>query len=350
MNVVIRTDASITIGTGHVVRCLTLANQLKRHGAQVTFVCRILEGDSITYLQSQGIRVLTLTSIDGHYDWQLDAEETIKILKEMDDEVDLIIVDHYKLDCRWESELRQYTRSIMVIDDLADRSHNCDLLLDQNYYSNAHERYKGLVPDHCVLMLGPDYVLLREEFFNLTNEPRKRTGEINNILVFFGGTDPTGETIKVLEAIKDFIIPEINVIVGSSNPMRYEIEQICRSMPNTTFHCQVNNMAELMWKADLAIGAGGATTWERCFLSLPSITVVIAENQLELTRTIAKEGATIYLGKVQALTKENYQKSIMKSIQNPESMKVMSRKCMELLNVNEVRKSLVTKKVLELLV
>jgi len=349
MNIVIRTDASIKIGTGHVMRCLTLANQLKRHGVEVTFVCRNLEGHSISYLREQGMEVSILQSYEVQ--WKLDAEETIAIIKEMDNEADLVIVDHYGLDGRWEKELRHYTRQIMVIDDLADRSHDCDLLLDQNYYLNMKERYIGLVPDHCVQMLGPDYVLLRDEFLQVANEPRERTGQINNILVFFGGTDPTEETIKALEAIKELNITEIeiNVVVGASNPKCHEIELMCEEMENTNFHCQVSNMAELMWKADLAIGAGGSTAWERCLVGLPSLTVVLAENQFELTRTVANQGATIYLGESSELAKESYRKAIIKSIQNPNYLKKMAARCKEIVDLQKVEKAPVTKGIMELL-
>lgn len=351
MNIVIRTDASVEIGTGHVMRCLTLAKQLKRHGAEVTFVCCEFEGNSISYLQGEGMGVAVLPSIEDNFQWQLDAEETIVVIKEMNIEVDLVIVDHYGLDSSWESRLRRFTKKIMVIDDLADRPHDCDLLLDQNYYLNMNERYGKLVPEHCIQMLGPDYVLLRDEFMQAVKRPRERKGEINSILVFFGGTDPTGETIKTLKAIRDINIPEmkINVVVGAANPKRYETERLCSEMQNVNFYCQVSNMAELMWEADLAIGAGGATTWERCYLGLPSLTVVLAGNQLEVTKTIANQGATIYLGEGPDLTVESYQRAIMNSIQNPDSLKTMTDKCIEIIDFGIVSGENVTKNIMELL-
>jgi UDP-2,4-diacetamido-2,4,6-trideoxy-beta-L-altropyranose hydrolase len=283
--------------------------------------------------------------------WERDAKETSAIIKEMENGVDLIIVDHYGLGSCWESTLRGLTKYIMVIDDLADRPHDCDLLLDQNYYINADERYADLVANQCVQMLGPNYVLLREEFLQAANEPRVRTGEINNILVFFGGTDSTGETIKTLELIKKLGLHEIefNVVIGGSNPKQYEIEQMCKGIQQTNFYCQVHNMAELMWKADLAIGAGGATTWERCLLGLPSLTIVLAENQREVTETLANKGATIYLGNNVELTKEYFQKAIIESIQNPVSMKKMSRNCAEIINVKMIEKYPVTNNIMELL-
>lgn len=359
MNIVIRTDASIQIGTGHVMRCLTLAKKLQRRGATVTFICRDFEGSSISYLRGQGVSVHSLPAIlskesDIYWtkmNWRIDVEETIIEIKELNEAVDLVIVDHYGLDSRWESDMRNVAKKIMVIDDLADRLHDCDLLLDQNYYLNMEERYNELVPAHCVQMLGPNYVLLRDEFIQMANKPRKRTGEVKNILVFFGGTDPTGETIKALKAIKELDIPKIkiNVVVGASNPRRLEVEQLCSEMPNANYYCQVSNMAELMWEADLSIGAGGATTWERCFLGLPALVVVVAENQFELTMVVAKQGALMSLGSGIRLTKKVIKKVLMGLIQNPSQRVIMNKRCVELINCKIVEKYPVTSEILELL-
>ena len=351
MNVVIRTDASIAIGTGHVMRCLTLAKQLKRHGVEVTFVCLNLEGNSISYLQGQGIRTAALPVMENKIEWQLDAEETITIIKEMEIEVDLIIVDHYGLDSRWESELRYHTKRIMVIDDLADRPHNCDLLLDQNFYLDRNERYKGLVPNHCIQMLGPDYVLLRDEFLQLANRPRQRTGEVHNILVFFGGTDPTDETTKTLDAIKELHIVqiEINVVVGAANPKHKEIELMCEEMVNTNFYCQVSNMAELMWKADFTIGAGGASTWERCFLELPSLTIITASNQIEVTNAIEDAGGTVCLGMSSEVNKKKVQSSLSNLIKNPQKLLDMSSKCHQIINPRRIETSPIIDKLMKVL-
>ncbi|MEK4711618.1 UDP-2,4-diacetamido-2,4,6-trideoxy-beta-L-altropyranose hydrolase [Sporosarcina sp. FSL K6-5500] len=343
MNIVIRTDASIEIGTGHVMRCLTLANQFKRHGAEVTFVCRNLEGNSISYLQSQGMQVAILPSVKNDVQWKSDAEATRAIIEDLNIEVDLIIVDHYELDNRWESILRLCTKQIMVIDDLANRSHDCDLLLDQNYYLNMRERYRGLAPDHCVQMLGPDHVLLRDEFLQVANKPRERTGEVHNILIFFGGTDPTGETIKTLEAIREINIPEIeiNVVVGASNPKRHEIEQMCNKMQNTNFYCQVSNMAEMMWKADLAIGAGGATTWERCFLGLPTLTTVIADNQLEATTFLNDQEVTVYVGESKDTSSEMIKQPLIKLLNCSKEVRKLSRNSLRIIDSVRVQEYIV---------
>ncbi|WP_153722650.1 UDP-2,4-diacetamido-2,4,6-trideoxy-beta-L-altropyranose hydrolase [Sporosarcina cascadiensis] len=346
MNIVFRTDASIQIGTGHVMRCLTLAKQLQRHGAEVTFICRNLVGNSIAYLQSQNVEVLSLPRVEDSINdlewiadsWQQDAKGTASFLKQLGCKVDVLVVDHYSLDKKWEEELDNLVGSIFVIDDLANRHHTCDFLLDQNYYNNMRERYVGLVPDECVLLLGPDYVLLRDEFIEAANRPRIRSGKVENLLIFFGGTDPTGETIKVLEAIKelDQQFKNIDVVVGASNPNKEQVEELCEIVPNTQFLCQVNNMAELMMKADLAIGAGGATTWERCLVGLPTLAIVVAENQLELTEVLAARKVLINLGTSCRLLKEDIKKEIIELMTNPSKLLLLNKRSQEIINTKVI--------------
>ncbi|WNS75210.1 UDP-2,4-diacetamido-2,4,6-trideoxy-beta-L-altropyranose hydrolase [Bacillus sp. DTU_2020_1000418_1_SI_GHA_SEK_038] len=347
MNVVIRTDASLEIGTGHVMRCVTLAKQLEREGANITFVCRNFPGNSILFIQNLGFRVYTLVSHEDQSNWKWtrenwkhDVEETKQILKKLSVKTDLLIVDHYGLDAKWERELRSDVKHIMVIDDLADRYHDCDILLDQNYYLEMQNRYKGLVPDSCIQLLGPNHVLLRDEFLSIDPQKIKRDGDINNILVFFGGTDPTRETMKTLHAIQDLKRPDIefNVIVGSANPQKEVIKKICDKMSNVIFHCQISNMAELMVDADLAIGAGGSTTWERCYLKLPSITVTVAENQRDIAHDVAKRGATIWLGESDQVTKNNIQEEVLKLLATSEKVVEVSSNCLFVLNPHKVKR------------
>lgn len=346
LNVFIRTDASIQIGTGHVMRCITLAKQLTRHGANVTFICRAFEGALLSFIEQQKMKVLVLPSINKTENdiqwikrhWLIDAEETIETISHKNKEVDLFIVDHYGLDSRWELELRTYVSHLMVIDDLADRSHDCDLLLDQNYTVEMKSRYEGLVPTNCIQMLGPDYVLLRDEFIQMANKKRLRTGEVRNILIFFGGTDPTGETIKAIQAIRelDFSKIKVIVIVGALNPARYEVETLCETL-SVQFYCQVDNMAELMWQADLCIGAGGATAWERCFLALPALTVIIAENQRESTELLHEEGATVCLGDSNQVSSRTIKMQVDALLGHPEKVRSLSEKSSMIVHAGKVK-------------
>ena len=309
MNVVFRVDSSSQIGSGHLMRCLTLAEKLRKEkDARIYFVMRNLEGNLIDIVQEKGFEVFILNrvelddSLEGYARWltvsqERDAYEVANIFKEIEN-IDLLVVDSYAIDIIWESIIRPYVKRIIVIDDLANRKHDCDMLLDQNYYKNKDYRYEGLVPKACKLFLGPQYAILREEFYKARKHLKSRDGNIKNILVFFGGVDLTNETRKTLEAIIKFDKKDItvNVIVGQSNPHKEDIKKICDKYPYMNYYCQVNNIADFMNQADLAIGAGGTTTWERCFLGLPSIVIAVAENQVEIAEDCNEVGYIKYLG------------------------------------------------------
>jgi len=308
--IVIRADASQSIGSGHIMRCLTLAERLRVHGAEVSFVCRDLIGNLSEYIRSQGFEVHLLPWDEAFAAlkrpkqewlkimWKSDAEQTMGVLKRYGRTIDWLIVDHYGIGHHWQSFLRGMVANIMVIDDLANRQHDCDILLDQNYYHNAEDRYLGLIPMGCALFLGPQYLLLRDEFYKARKDMKIRTGEVSYILVFYGGADTTNETEKCLLGLSDFngSNVEINVVTGQSNPKKERIKKLCSYKSNMYYHCQVSNIAELMNNADLAFGAGGSTMWERCFLGLPSIVTVTAENQIETTQAVSDLGAIWNLG------------------------------------------------------
>lgn len=346
MKVAFRVDASSQIGSGHVMRCLTLANQLKEVGATCTFISRELKGNLIRFVKSQGFEVLSLN--ESKVEQEMDAHETMQVL----DEPDLLVVDHYRIDVAWENMLKPHVKKLMVIDDLANRKHECDLLLDQNYYFNIDSRYKDLVPDSCRLLLGPCYVLLRDEFLKLTEQIRKRDGTIQNILVFYGGSDPTNETEKVLKAITKLPLNrklKVNVIVGSSNPHKTEIERLCSQQSSFSYYEQVTNMAELMNEADLAIGAGGTTTWERCFVGLPSIVTVIADNQLEVTQAVSSTNAILNLGESSQVTIDGIQQQITDLLDDPGKVMEIGKAALSLVNPKIVNTYPVRKALLEVL-
>ena len=308
MKVVFRVDSSSQIGSGHLMRCLTLAQRLvKEKNADVLFVMRDLDGNLINLIEDKKYRVVVLTkskkdeNLKGYAEWltvtqEHDAQETIDVVSQ--EIVDLLIVDSYAIDITWERIIRPYVKKIMVIDDLANRKHDCDILLDQNFYENKDIRYDGLVPVNCKLFLGPQYAILREEFYEVRKRLKKRDGDIRNILVFFGGVDLTNETKKTLEAIIKLGREDINinVIVGQGNPHKEEIKRICDGFSYMQYFCQVNNIAEFMNEADLSIGAGGTTIWERCFLGLPSIVIAVAENQIVGCKDLDEYGAIFYIG------------------------------------------------------
>lgn len=300
MNIVFRVDASLDIGTGHVMRCLTLANALKEAGASCQFICREHKGNLIDAISKQGFAVHKLpivdfgpdTAVTGHDSptyarWlgssQLEDAQACGVVLETI-KPDWLVVDHYALDNRWETPQRQYCSHLLVIDDLADRPHDCDLLLDQNLGRNA-EDYQPLVADSCQLLIGPEYALLRPEFaeWRPYSLKRRQQPQLKQLLITMGGVDKDNATSKVLEALAVAPLPDgcrIIVVMGVTAPWLEVIKAQADKMPRPTkVLVNVNNMAELMAESDLAIGAAGSTSWERCCLGLPGITLVLAENQ-----------------------------------------------------------------------
>ena len=324
MRCVIRVDSSAQIGSGHLMRCLTLARQLcSKRGAEVMFVCRELPGNLITLVREQGFQIAVLPcvevdeNLEGYAAWLMvtqtrDAEETIAVLPSG---VDLLVVDSYAIDRQWEQKLRPFVKEIFVIDDLANRPHDCDVLLDQNFHPDGGANvYKGLVPEHCRMLIGPRHALLREEFYEARSHLRSRTGEIKQILVFYGGADLTDETSKAVRALVKLhgkMRFTADIIVGRSNPHAEAVRQLCEKYDYLQYHFQVRNMAEYMAGADLMLGAGGTTTWERCYLGLPAIVTSIADNQHEGSRIFAEAGYNFYLGRAEDVLEDDIESAIL---------------------------------------
>jgi UDP-2,4-diacetamido-2,4,6-trideoxy-beta-L-altropyranose hydrolase len=346
MNILIRVDSSIEIGTGHVMRCLTLAHQLKSDITSIYFICRKLEGNINSLIEDNGFKVITLNKggcissfLEGYekwlsVTWQKDAQDTKDAIKNLCITPDLFIVDHYAIDKNWELEVKPYVRKLLVIDDLANRPHDCDFLLDQNFYLNANERYQDLTPSQTKLILGPSYALLRREFYLEKEKINKRDfNKINSILIFMGGSDSDNITKLILESLSDINSSvQLKVVVGKSNPHKQKIKQLITKFDNAHYFEQVNNMASLMANSDLAIGAGGTTTWERCILGLPSLTITIAENQIQMTKDADSYGAIWYVGHKDELTKEK----ILETINNisPDELKNKHEKSLALMHEN----------------
>jgi UDP-2,4-diacetamido-2,4,6-trideoxy-beta-L-altropyranose hydrolase len=320
VKVAIRADASVAIGTGHVMRCLTLADALRDRGAVVRFLCRRETGDLGKLITGKGYEVSWLPPDGGS---ETDAQASIEAL-EGDKPWDWLVVDHYGLDAEWERCLRRAANKIMVIDDLADRSHDCDLLLDQNLHESGC--YAGLVPESCQILMGPKYALLRPQFATARQNLQKRDGRVSRLLLFFGGADAGGETLNALSAIQMLGRADLNVdvVIGETNPHRESIESACRSIPNTTLYCQVDDMATCMATADLFVGAGGTSSWERCCLGLPAVVVATATNQIEQCEALDHVGTQIYLGVASEVSTEHLMLTLDTLLNGPARVKIMS--------------------------
>ncbi|WP_332650950.1 UDP-2,4-diacetamido-2,4,6-trideoxy-beta-L-altropyranose hydrolase [Lysinibacillus sp. 54212] len=355
MIVLIRADSSIQIGSGHVMRCLTLAKQLIKNNVKVYFICRELEGNMVELIRKEGFEVFVLTKIntDLHWEcirdcWLEDAMQTIDVIAKLNVAIDMIIVDHYSIDIKWEGVVRPYTKKMMVIDDLANRKHDTDLLLDQNYYDGLEQRYANMVNPSCKLLLGPNFLLLREEFLASLKTNIERDTTKLKILLFFGGTDPTGETLKVLKAISEIrgIPITINVIIGEGNPDKQKIEILCKKIPNCNLYSQVNNMSELIQRADVGIGAGGTNLWERCILKLPSLVIITAQNQEEVVNAVGRRGAIYNLGYYTKISDSYLKEVLLNFFSEKENLENMKKACSELLSLEKIKKQLVCKNIM----
>lgn len=296
------------MGTGHVMRCLTLADALAQRGAESHFICREHPGHLVELIRSKGYlaHLLPCESMcsderDGlaHSAWlgatqEQDAHVCRPILQAL--QPDWLIVDHYALDSRWEIALKPCYGKLMVIDDLADRLHEGDLLLDQTFGRDAKD-YRTLVPDCCRLLCGSQYALLRPEFAALRpySLQRRTTPQLRQLMITMGGVDQDNATGRVLDALHGCLLPadcSITVVMGTAAPWLSEVTRQAQSMPwPTQVMVGVSDMAKVMADSDLAIGAAGATSWERCCLGLPTIMLVLAENQRKVAEGLERAGA-----------------------------------------------------------
>lgn len=295
------------------MRCLTLADELKGQGLAIKFITRAHLGNMGDAIAKRGYDLCLLPAPTDAYQvrkddvmhaswlgvsWEQDAEESRLAIGDSNPE--WLIVDHYGIDARWHRKIRNHIGQIMVIDDLADRAHYCDLLLDQNLGRRMSD-YTGLVSKHCKLLVGPKYALLRREFlahreYSLV---RRKKAQVRQLLISMGGVDEYNATGRLLELLKKCLLPvecRIIVVMGENAPWLDVVRQQADSLHwRTNVLVNISDMAQRMADSDLAIGAGGSSAWERCCLGLPSVVVPIAENQRSNCSALSRLGAATYL-------------------------------------------------------
>ena len=316
MRVAIRVDGSTRMGGGHVMRCLTLADELNRIGADTVFVSAVMPQPLRARLDHAGH---TLRDIDnGHVElacgrerWEeaslsADAqrEDASRTAEALDGAFDWIIVDHYLLDRVWEEAVRAAAARVMVIDDLANRRHDCDLLLDQTFGRVAGD-YVSLVPEGARLLLGARYALLRPEF--VLERPdslarRRCPAPVDRIVISLGASDLDGITAAAVDEVRR-AAPDcsVDVVLGSGAPSLHALGLLASDQPSLQLHVDTSEMAPLLRQADLAIGAFGTTSWERCCLGVPSIGLILAENQRFLARSLGEVEASIAVASIAEL-------------------------------------------------
>lgn len=298
----IRTDASLSIGTGHVMRCLTLAKYLKHFDYCIVFVCVDYPGQMALQIESAGFDCILL-NVD-------DAFQPIAIERVMPwPKADLLIIDHYQIDATWESAVSHNFHFTMAIDDLANRTHCVDLLLDQNLGREAID-YESKLPQTSQCLIGPEFALLRDEFVihRESSIRRRQSPTLRGILISFGGVDQFNVSTHALEIVSNMKLPDlkkIDIVVGTNFPHLNALRAQCNHYSGIiNIHVGAHNMAELMRSADLAIGAAGGTAWERCALGLPSIVVVIAENQIPGALALEQSGAALVIERLDQMPQQ----------------------------------------------
>lgn len=313
MNVAFRVDATDQIGTGHLIRCLTLADALREEGARVRFISGDLPDDLGRLVLKRGNELVVIGVIHSETE---DATKSIRVLS--DCQWDWLVVDHYGLSAVWETAMRQSTVRIMVIDDLANRAHQCEILLDQNYLPEAEVRYHGKVNPGCRQLLGPRFALLRPEYRYYREIARSQSTEVRRVLVFFGGSDPDNLTGLALDVLCEpaFRHLQVDIICGRHGSRRLTLEQQAEGRSGTMIHGPRPHLADLMSIADLAIGGGGSTSWERMCLGLRSIVITLAANQEQVANWLSHEGLTRLIGQSGRVTAIDLRESLMHELQH----------------------------------
>ncbi|CAM4392848.1 UDP-2,4-diacetamido-2,4,6-trideoxy-beta-L-altropyranose hydrolase [Saccharibacillus endophyticus] len=330
--IVFRVSASPLMGIGHFMRCFTLGRMLKPFYAHIHFLCNydfpeqlsdmiLREGFFLSLLKSEGGSVFHVKK---------DAEEVAALLEDLHPK--WLVIDHYQIGSSWEKKVRSYVGFILVIDDLADRLHDCDVLLDQNLYPNLESRYEGLIPYASRALLGPAYLLLKPEFYRQEIPTVRR--EIKKVMVNFGGSDPTDEITKVLEMLsrhndelKEFFF---YIIGGPSNLREKEIRHRCEQLENAVYFAHIE-MEKLLGSIDLAIGAGGITMWERCFMGVPAGVIIVAENQIEAVKEAARKEVIWNLGLSHEVSQETLLQFLRERLKHPDKNARMSENCFKIM-------------------
>jgi len=302
MKVVFRVDASGEVGFGHLSRCINLAEVLRSRGNEVSFVCRDDQARSFRALEDRlfATVLLPLLATGAVCDQEEDARQTIQALQ--GERPEWLIVDSYQLGKDWEQLLRPHVAKIAVIEDLANRAHDCNLLLDQNYSERSAASFEKFVPKSCELLLSPRFALISEQFRKLRDVKSRPVPELKRIFVFCGGSDPQNLTQQVVDEISCIELSNVavDVVVGAQNKS-FDRDSSRKLNVDIEIYDAGGEFAQIMRRADLVIGAGGTTLWERMCLGIPSIVVSIAENQNSACEKLGRDGLINYLGAQESL-------------------------------------------------
>ncbi len=342
MRVAFRVDASAAIGLGHVKRCLALAHALRRTGAEIRFVMNRIDFDAVALVRGAGIAAdafpTSASAAVSHalaahaasspwsgWNWQADADETVAKLR--GDRPDWVVVDHYGLDARWHAQVRAGVGArIVVIDDLADRALDPDLLVDHNLADDHRGKYRERCAGTVPMLAGPRYALLGPEYADALRYCASGS-DVRSIGIFMGGADAADFSIVALAACRDvagFDGP-VEVATTSAHPQLHRLRQEVSLRPGTSLSVDLPSLAAFFVRHDLQIGAGGGATWERCCVGAPSLVLVAAGNQSVVVPALQRLGAVATLPAGEAVTVRSVGALVRDLLGDPDRRTALSR-------------------------
>jgi UDP-2,4-diacetamido-2,4,6-trideoxy-beta-L-altropyranose hydrolase len=331
---VFRVDASTQMGTGHVMRCLALAQAWNTTGG----VCHFCTNEQFPValadrLETESIVRVELKSAPGSL---ADAIETIMHCQEYD--AKWLVLDGYHFDAAYQREVKSSNLTLLVLDDYGHTDHYyADLVLNQNAY--AHAGFYPRIETYTKLLLGCKYALLRREFWpwrgNIDLIKRNSLNSPSKILVTLGGSDPNNVTSKVLESLRSFDQQQIkvNLIVGGGNPHLEILHAMCNDLDDlVNVHSNVSDMSNLISQADLAISAGGSTCWELAFMGVPSLLIILADNQRLNVEKLSSLNVAFNLGQHEKLSSQTITSNILNLLKDPDLISEMRQKSLKLVD------------------
>lgn len=288
MNIAFRVDGSSTIGLGHYYRCVTLAQALCAADHHCIFISQYYPEKLSNTLQVLGIEIHKLPK-EQVLDQEKDAQLSFQMIGNQ--QLDWLIVDHYGLDATWHKALKDLAKRRLVIDDLANRHYDCEVLLDSTYLRQPFD-YEGLCPSNTRLLLGADYILLREQFLHRRVNLDKLQRDSDRLFIHFGAVDHLNMTAKTLSLLEAIEWPgKVDIVLSSEAKFLKQIKTLVMRHQSWHLYVDIDNMADVMAACNAAIGAGSTNSWERCSLGLPSLVIQVADNQSDIIDSLHQAGA-----------------------------------------------------------
>jgi len=322
MKYVFRCDSSYIIGSGHIMRCISLAKLLN---GEIHFICKKLPSNINSHIINNQFLLHEVEDSDTIFsELEIVSEIILKI------NPDVLIVDHYSLGLSWEEYFSQRVKKLLIIDDIA-RQHidtKNSAILDQNFRTKVPLEYKK---KQSTMFLGPSYCLLAEKFRLVLGESLVFNDKVLDVMIFFGGSDSHSQTLRLAKIISKFS-ESINwtLVCGAQNQDLRSINKAVDSLKNARTLVNIQNMHEVMMNSDLFIGAGGTTTWERLKMALPSICISVASNQVVLSHELETAGVISYLGPHDNVSDREIIHRVKEVIESPHTRKRMVEKGLDM--------------------